>query len=330
MNDTSPAARTDLVKRLCREAGFDRVGIARADAVADRHRDAYRRWIDDGRHGEMRYLEQRSDERFDPRVLLPGARSVVAVARNYYTPDEIPDDPEGAKLSRYAWGDDYHDIVKDGLFAVRRALERIDPTVRVKCCVDTAPMMEKYWAVAAGIGWLGKHTNVITRDLGSWVFLGELVLDWELEPDAPGIDRCGRCTRCLDACPTDAFPAPYRLDATKCISYWTIEHRGPSLEGRGAFDNWVFGCDVCQDVCPWNGKFATPTDESRFAPRPGNVGPSLASLAALDDDAFRARFRRSPVKRTKLAGLLRNVRYAISEARRRRRGPASDTPPSRP
>lgn len=308
----TPAERTRIVKQVCRDVGFSHVGIAHADAVADDRVDVLRRWLAAGRHGDMGYLARNFEKRIDPRALFPGAQSVVSVALGYYTPTPIRDGT--AKISRYAWGDDYHDVVKDKLFDALRRLEALDPGLRGKCCVDTAPVMEKYWAVAAGIGWMGKHTNVITRNAGSWVFLGELILDRALEADTPMTDYCGSCTRCLDACPTDAFPEPYRLDATKCISYWTIEHKGddyaaaadPSIGAR--FDGWVFGCDICQDVCPWNEKFARPTEDPAFQPRLDNVNQPPETLAALSIDAFRARFRRSPVKRTKLAGLLRNLR----------------------
>jgi len=306
-------ALTRLVKAEARAVGFHAVGIAPAHRVRDAER--IRAWLEAGRHGEMAYMAEHFEKRVDPSALLPGARSVVSVALNYHTPPPAARGPGRGKISRYAWGDDYHEIVKDRLFAVLRKLQSEAPGLRGKCCVDTAPVPDKYWAVQAGIGWLGKHTNVITRDLGSWVFLGELILDRDLEADAPIPDRCGTCRRCLDACPTGAFPAPYRLDATRCISYWTIEYRGerfPEAISRH-LNGWVFGCDICQDVCPWNRKFGRPTDAEGFAPRSENVDQPLEALLAMDEDAFRRRFRRSPVKRAKWGGFLRNVREAMTE-----------------
>ena len=336
---------TCLVKAEAIRVGFHAVGVARADSVLDTAR--VRAWLDAGRHGTMGYMAEHFEKRVDPRQLMPGARSVVSVAVNYYHtchagPDETrPDEtrPEEARpgemrenrdewrrgvgagqagargrISCYAWGDDYHDVVKRKLIALRGAVEARVPGVQARCCVDTAPVLEKYWAVASGLGWQGKHTNLITPGLGSWVFLGELILDRELEYDTPLPDRCGSCRRCLDVCPTNALSAPYQLDATRCISYGTIEYRGEHLppEIAGGLQGWVFGCDLCQEVCPWNRKFARTSDVAAFAPRPENVNPGLAELAALGEEGFRARFRKSPVKRTKWAGFLRNVRAAAA------------------
>lgn len=306
-------ALTRLVKERALGVGFDRVGVAAADRVGDAER--IRVWLDAGRHGEMAYMARQFDQRVDPRELMPGARAVVSVALNYHTPSPPPQPGPCGKISRYAWGDDYHDVVKDKLFVLLDELRAAAPGLEGKCCVDTVPIPDKYWAVAAGVGWLGKHTNVITPGLGSWIFLGELILNRDLAPDAPLADRCGTCRRCLDACPTDAFPAPYQLDATRCISYWTIEYRGERFppEIRAGLDGWVFGCDVCQDVCPWNVKFARPGSEAAFAPRPENVDRPLAELAAIGEDEFRRRFRKSPVKRSKWSGFSRNVREATGE-----------------
>jgi epoxyqueuosine reductase len=351
---------TRLVKAEAIRAGFHAVGVARADSVADTAR--VRAWLDAGRHGTMDYMAEHFEKRVDPRELMPGARSVVSVAVNYYhachagpgearpgdtQPEEMrpgearPKETQPGGISRpaprenahegrrgvragqarargriscYAWGDDYHDVVKRQLIALRGAVEARVPGVQARCCVDTAPVLEKYWAVASGLGWQGKHTNLITPGLGSWVFLGELILDRELEYDTPLPDRCGSCRRCLDVCPTNALSAPYQLDATRCIAYGTIEYRGEHLppEIAGRLQGWVFGCDLCQEVCPWNRKLAQSSDVAAFAPRPENVDPALAELAALGEEGFRARFRKSPVKRTKWAGFLRNVRAAAA------------------
>lgn len=317
------AERTRLVKEMAREAGFHHVGAARAGGVETA--DHFRAWIEAGHHGCMAYLENHLEARVDPRVLLPGARSVVSVALNYYSPRIESGGAGRGKISRYALGDDYHPLVKDRLFQVLRGLEAADPGLEGKCCVDTAPVLDRYWAGRAGVGWIGKHTNLITRDLGSWVFLGELILNRDLDYDASLPALCGSCTRCLDACPTGALLEPYLMDATRCIAYWTIEYRGDAFPAHITknLDGRVFGCDACQEVCPWNRKFARPTDVEGFSPRPENVSPSLASLSRMEEVTFRRRFRKSPVKRTKLMGFLRNVRHALEK----RAGPGNESPP---
>ncbi|MBN2490825.1 MAG: tRNA epoxyqueuosine(34) reductase QueG [Planctomycetes bacterium] len=303
---------TRFVKDRARAVGFDRVGVAAAGRARDAGR--LRAWLEAGRHGEMAYLERHFEQRVDPRALLPGARSVVSVALGYYTPHPGDGGPGCGKISRYAWGDDYHDIVKERLFALRRALEAAVPGLRARCCVDTAPILEKYWAVAAGIGWLGKHGCVITPECGSWVFLGELVLDCELDADAPLPDRCGTCRRCLEACPTGALAAPSRLDATRCLSYWTIESRADCFppDIRRALDGRIFGCDICQEVCPWNRKLAQTTPLVAFAPRLDNMNRPLRELLSMDEPTFRRRFRSSPVRRAKWPEFVRNLLEAAA------------------
>lgn len=302
------------IKDLAAECGFQKVGIVPAAALSDEEA-RLREWLGRGFQGEMRWMERDPSMRADPRRLFEGARSVVALAMNYYTPHDHSADASKGKVSRYAWGDDYHDVLKDRMGKLLSRIEALVPGVRGKICVDTSPVMDKAWAVRAGIGWLGKHTNVITPDLGSWVFLGEILLDVELEYDTSRVeDHCGSCTACLDACPTGAITEPYVVDSNKCISYATIELRSEELpdEITRNLEGWLYGCDICQDVCPWN-RFQKPTDEERFAPRPGNVNADLREVTGLSQEEFSARFRNSAMKRTKLSGLRRNARALLCE-----------------
>jgi epoxyqueuosine reductase len=293
--------------------GFHKVGIVRAEAlVAEAPR--LNEWLARGYHGEMSWLARDVAKRLDPREVFPPARSIVVVALNYYTPHQHePVHHEASrtgKVSRYAWGDDYHDVLKTKLEALLSWIREQAPDAVGKICVDIQPVMDKAWAVRAGLGWLGKHTNVITPEYGSWVFIGELLLNLDLEPDAnPAADHCGTCTMCIDACPTDAITEPYVVDSNRCISYATIELRTPELPAEIQHDlsGWLYGCDICQDVCPWN-RFAAETNESRFAPRAGNVNADLDELLELTPETYAARFRGSAMKRTKLHGLQRNAR----------------------
>jgi epoxyqueuosine reductase len=219
------------------------------------------------------------------------------------------------KISRYAWGDDYHDIVEKRLAILLEFILKQSPGARGKVYVDTGPVMDKVWAQRAGIGWIGKHTNVISLEYGSWIFLGEIILDIELEYDAPATDHCGTCSLCIEACPTGAIVEPYVVDANKCISYLTIEHRGDIAQELGSkFGHWLYGCDICQDVCPWNRKFARETEVKRFFPRKYNITPKLNAIAAMTQEEFSKKFSKSPVKRTKLAGLKRNAQVLLKNA----------------
>ncbi len=295
--------------------GFDAVGFAPVapGPQEKRHLEAF---LAGGLHGDMAWMAANAERRGDPRVLWPEARTVVAVGANY-TP---ADDPLAALgrhdrgvVSVYARGRDYHYVLKKRL---KRLAGWLQATWGgdVKVFVDTAPVMEKPAAERAGLGWQGKHTNLVSRTFGSWLFLGEVFTTLDLAPDAPAADLCGRCRRCLDACPTDAFPAPYRIDARLCISYLTIEHKGPIPEAlRPAVGNRVFGCDDCLAVCPWN-KFAPPATEPAFAARDGLDGPSLADLASLDDAAFRALFSGTAAKRTGRDRMVRNALVAIGNS----------------
>jgi len=301
---------TEDVKNKARELGFSEVGIAPVSAL-NAEAVHLKEWLKRGYHATMAWMDRSASKRTDPTVVLPGAQSVISVALNYYSPVPHSDREDVGKISRYAWGDDYHDVLDSKLRDLASFLQERVPECSTRHYVDTGPVMDKAWAVRAGIGWLGKHTNVITKNLGSWVFLGEIITTARFEYDAPIEDFCGTCTACIEACPTGAIVEPYVLDSGKCISYLTIEHRG-DISGKLAakFDNWVFGCDVCQDVCPWN-RFQQPTSDRRFHPRPENVDPLLHETAHLTQEEFSNRFKHSPVKRTKLEGLVRNARVVL-------------------
>src|SRR5262245_27223398 len=302
---------SEEIRLEARRLGFDKVGIAPATALTEESA-RLREWLARGFHGQMSYMARDPRQRADPRLLLPSAKSVVAVALNYFRPEKHVDDPDGGKISRYAWGDDYHDVLRDKLKALLEWIRERVPEAEGKICIDSAPMMDKAWAARAGLGWIGKHTNLITKEFGSWVFLGELLLSIELDYDSlieP--DHCGKCRACIDACPTGAIIAPYQLDATKCISYGTIESREDELaeplrSNPEGLDGWIFGCDICQDVSPWCG-FSKQSEEEQFAPREGVVEPKLRELAEMSQEEFSRRFRKSAIKRAKVAGLRRNA-----------------------
>ena len=310
---TNHTEHTALVSRRIKERalaeGFHQVGIVRASAL-EMERERLQQWLARGFQGEMRWMERDPIQRTDPRLLFPEARSVVVVAMNYYTPHERADDPATGKISRYAWGDDYHEVIGSRLKSLLAWIREQWPEAVGKTCVDIQPVMDKAWAVRAGLGWIGKHTNLITRDYGSWVFIGELLLNLELEYDTEMVeDHCGSCTLCIDACPTGAITEPYVVDSNKCISYATIELRAPEIPEDVAsnLDGWLYGCDICQDVCPWN-RFEQPTTEQRFEPRQGNLSAKLTDILELTPDAYAERFRHSAIKRAKLTGLQRNAR----------------------
>jgi epoxyqueuosine reductase len=304
-----PADATARVRQQALALGFDLVGIATAEPLAD-ERTRLEEWLRRGFHGEMGWMERHHERRTDPRELFPGARSVIAVALNYYRPDQYDANPNRGKISRYAWGDDYHDVVGDKLRALLDWIRTEWPGADGKACVDIQPMMDKVWAARAGLGWIGKHTNLITTQLGSWIFLGELVLNLELTPDLETVeDHCGTCTACIDACPTGAITEPYLVDSNRCISYATIELRAPEIPApiAGNLEGWLYGCDICQDVCPWN-RFEQSSSEVRFTPRQGETSIDLEALQTMTHAEYVERFRHSAMKRAKLTGLQRNAR----------------------
>ena len=317
VNRQDTVSLEDELKAKARELGFVAVGIAPAtdDPVrAERLHD----WLDAGFHGSMGWMEDRAEVRQGPQSMWPAARSVIALGMSY-APDVDPLAPEEmereAKISVYARGRDYHDVLKKAAKALARWLVEQRPGTELKVFVDTAPVMEKPLGEAAGLGWQGKHTNVVSRAHGNWLFLGAIYTTLELSPDAPHTDRCGSCNACQVACPTNAFPEPYRLDARKCISYLTIEHHGPIPEEfRQAIGNRIYGCDDCLAACPWN-KFAdVAARHARLAPREDLVAPDLASLLALDDTAFRAKFSGSPIKRVGRNRFVRNCLIAAGNS----------------
>jgi epoxyqueuosine reductase len=301
-------------KDLALEAGFDLAGIARADRPPDL--SFFAEWVARGYAGEMAYLTSQVGKRSDLRAAFPWARSVLCVGLQYDTPHPYSRaaPPDRGWISRYAWGDDYHHVVKAMLDRVAERLRDEAPPFEAHAYVDTGPVAEKAWAAAAGLGAWGKNGCLLHPEHGSWFFLGELVTDLDLPADSPRPDLCGSCTACLEACPTGALVAPYVLDARRCISYLTIEVKGALPEDRReGLGRHVFGCDICQDVCPWNRK-RRHRGGSAFEPREGALAPDLGALAVLDEVAFRERFRRSPVKRAKRRGLLRNVAVALGNA----------------
>lgn len=335
---TGLAELGDLVKRSAREAGFELAGIA---PVADFPELVYfPEWIAQGRAAEMKYLESRNEagelRRASLRTTVPWARSVIVCAINYNTVQPYSTevgDPERGWISRYAWSrEDYHEVVLRRLRLIeQRLIEKArteqhplsaspdsTPPLQTRCYVDTGPVVERVYAKYAGVGWIGKNTCILNQKMGSWLFLGVILTSWELTPDLPAPDRCGSCRRCIEACPTGAFSAPYQLDSNKCIAYLTIEKRGPIPdEMRDGLGRHVFGCDICQDVCPWNRK-APPSEAPEFQPRPGLVNPALEWLAGMGEAQFRQAFRGSTVRRAKLSGLRRNAVIAMGNSGNRR------------
>ena len=299
---------SEKLKLKAIEIGFHKIGIVAADALIAERTDL-EKWLAAGYHGEMAWMEREPEKRTDPRILFPSAKSVIVVGLNYHTPHTHENEAGKGKISRYAWGDDYHDVLQEKLRQLLDWIKTLDPAADGKICVDTAPIMDKAWAVRAGIGWLGKHSNVITADYGSWIFLGEILLNLELEYETEIVpDHCGSCTMCLDACPTSAIVRPYVVDSRKCLSYATIELRSETLptEIEENLEGWLYGCDICQDVCPWN-RFEKPAGEARFEPRNDETSADLDHILSLTPELYADRFRGTAIKRAKLSGLKRNA-----------------------
>jgi epoxyqueuosine reductase len=315
-SDRAAAALTARIKARAGALGFARVGVTPA-APFDEAAGRLAAWLARGRHGTMRYLEGHADARRDPSRLLPGARSIVSLAAGYFSAERTPGDggPERGKVSRYAWGRNYHVVLRERMETLLAESLAMAPGAAGVVATDATPLAEKAIAARAGLGWIGKNTNLITETHGSWVFLGEILLTVPLEYDAPfEADLCGSCGLCLEACPTGALVAPHEIDAGRCISYATVEHRGPIPESfRGRMDGWVFGCDACQDVCPWN-HAAPETEIVDFRPRAAAVDLPLERLASLTMTEYRERFEESAIRRARRDGLRRNARFLLEDA----------------
>jgi epoxyqueuosine reductase len=307
---SSVQKNTQRIKNKTKDLGFFFCGISKAEFLEDEaiHLES---WLKRNYHGKMGYMENHFDKRLDPRLLVDDAKSVVTVLLNYF-PENSQSDLEAPKLSKYAYGEDYHFVIKDKLNELIAFIQKEIGEVAGRVFVDSAPVMDKAWAKNSGAGWLGKNTNIIHPKNGSFFFIAELILDLELEPDGPIKDYCGSCTRCIDACPTEAIVEPYIVDGSKCISYLTIELKDAILpnEFHGKMDNWMFGCDICQDVCPWN-RFSKPHTESRFKPHDNLLHLTKNDWKDLSKEVFGDLFKNSAVKRTKFEGLKRNIDFGL-------------------
>ena len=297
-----------LIKSEAKKLGFLFCGIAKADFLEE-EAPRLETWLKKGMQGEMHYMENYFDKRLDPRLLVDGAKSVISLGLNYYT-EQIQSDPSAPKISKYAYGADYHHVIKAKLKQLLEVINEKIGEVHGRAFVDSAPVLDKAWAKRAGLGWIGKNTNLINIKKGSFFFLCEVMVDIELDYDIPSTaDHCGTCTRCIDACPTEAIVAPYVVDGSRCISYLTIELKEQiPTEFKGKMDNWMFGCDVCQDVCPWN-RFSVLNQEQAFQPRERLLDMNKSDWEDITEDVFQKVFKDSPVKRTKFSGLKRNIEY---------------------
>lgn len=303
-------AHTSLIKKLSQELGFMDCGISKAEFL-ESEAPRLEAWLKQDKHGEMGYMANHFDMRLDPRIIVPGAKSVVSLLFNYYS-EKTQIDPEAPKISMYAYGTDYHYVVKERLRDLVEKLRTEIGDFEARVFVDSAPILEKSWAQKSGLGWMGKHSNILSKKRGSYFFLAEIICDIEFEYDGPTQDHCGTCTRCIDACPTDAIEQPYLVNGSKCISYATIELKDTIIpaEFKGKMDNWMFGCDICQQVCPWN-RFSTPHSVTSFEPNEKLLNMSKNDWEEITEEVFREIFKNSPVKRTKFDGLKRNIQFLI-------------------
>lgn len=299
---------TRLIKQKAADLGFFYCGISKAEFL-EKEAKRFDDWLKKGYHGKMAYMENHYDKRLDPRILVDNAKSVVSLLLNYY-PDEVQSDSDAPRLSKYAYGKDYHFVIKDKLKEFMSFIGDEIGEVGGRMFVDSAPVMDKAWAERSGLGWMGKNTNLIHPRHGSFFFIAELILDLELTPDGPIKDYCGTCTKCIDACPTEAIVEPYVVDGSKCISYLTIELKDALLPDsfKGKMENWMFGCDICQDVCPWN-RFSTPHSEGQFSPAENLLRMSKADWEDISEEIFSELFKNSAVERTKFKGLKRNIKF---------------------
>ncbi|MBL4754424.1 MAG: tRNA epoxyqueuosine(34) reductase QueG [Flavobacteriales bacterium] len=303
----SQSHNTKLIKEESERLGFMHCGISKAGFLPD-EAPILERWLKEGKHGKMQYMERNFDKRLDPTKLVPGAKSVVSLLLNYY-PKEMPSVEGIPKVSKYAYGGDYHRVIKDKLYTLVDFIREHIGDVEGRVFVDSAPVLDKAWAQKSGLGWIGKNANLIHKKAGSFFFVAELICDLELDYDTATADHCGSCTRCLDACPTEAIVAPYVVDGSKCISYFTIELREEiPTSVAGKFDGWAFGCDICQDVCPWN-RFSTPHSEPQFDPQNGLQKMSDKDWLEMTEEVFKKSFKNSPLARTGYDGIKRNVSF---------------------
>ena len=299
------------IKMKADELGFQKVGITKVEFSSENKLNLDK-WISKGFHASMQWIENRKEERANIFNYFPDAVSLISVGMNYFSGNTQDDLKSKFKFSNYAWGEDYHSLIKDRLQILLKWIKNTSEEIEGVACVDTSPIMEKSWAQKAGLGWQGKHTNLISRDYGSWLFLGEIILNIPLDYDKPFIeDLCGSCTACIDACPTNAITS-YQLDSNKCISYRTIEHRGEFNENENNLDGWIYGCDICQEVCPWNEKFSKISSEKSFFPKTEILDWSEKKWMDLDSTTFKKLFKGSAVKRTKFSGLQRNIKQNSS------------------
>jgi len=300
------ASNTAFIKAEAKRLGFLSCGVSKAEFLeteAPRLED----WLHKNRNGEMAYMENHFDKRLDPTLLVPGAKSVVSLLFNYF-PQEVQR-KDSFKISKYAYGTDYHFVIKEKLKELLFSIQDKIGSVEGRAFVDSAPVLDKAWAARSGLGWIGKNSNLLTKQVGSFYFIAELIIDLDLEYDTPVTDHCGSCTACVDACPTDAIVDPYVVDGSKCISYFTIELKNEIPDfARDQMEDWMFGCDICQDVCPWN-RFSKPHSEPLFQPRPEILSNSKSDWKELTQDVFSEIFKKSPVKRTKYSGLMRNISF---------------------
>ncbi len=301
--------RTQLIKTEAKRLGFLSCGVSKAQFLEE-EAPRLEKWLKNNMHGEMQYMENHFDKRLDPTKLVEGSKSVISLLLNYYPSEKQNSD--SYKISKYAYGMDYHFVIKDKLKSLLHFIQDEIGEVHGRAFVDSAPVLDKTWAAKSGLGWMGKHSNLLTQQVGSFYFIAELIVDLELEYDTPVTNHCGTCTACIDACPTEAIVEPYVVDGSKCISYFTIELKNEiPVEFQGKFDEWMFGCDVCQDVCPWN-RFSKPHKEPLFNPNPELLSFTKKDWEEITEDVFKQVFRKSPVKRTKFSGLKRNIDFLKS------------------
>ena len=308
--NSSKEKYTKLIKSHAKSLGFMSCGISKAEFL-EKEAPRLEQWLNQNRHGQMNYMSNHFDKRLDPRLLVPGAKSVVSLLLNYHS-TQTQKDPEAPKISQYAFGEDYHGVIKKKLKDLMSFIHEEIGEVDGRVFVDSAPVMDKVWAEKSGLGWIGKNTNLISKKAGSFFFIAELIIDLELNYDPPTTDHCGSCTACIDACPTEALIAPYQIDGSKCISYLTIELKDqiPS-EFKGKMDQWAFGCDVCQTVCPWN-RFSTQHQETALKPNNELLSLTKKDWEEMTEDVFGTLFKNSAIKRTKYEGIKRNIKFISS------------------